>query len=148
MKWGFLSKIFEGVVGIEKTYNHCDKAIKQLQGYNKKIAEMRENNQDASHFPADKKAELDEIVNRALDSARRLLSKESQRNWTGVFREMHKNLATIYFELQEYDKAREECEHLEKYGEVGRIDAEEILQQLNEKTGAPPEEAVEAAASV
>ena len=148
MNWGFLSKIFEGVIGIEKTYNQCDKAIGRLQDYNKKIAAMRENNQDASHFPADKKAELDEIVDRAVDSAKRLLSKESERNWTGVFREMHKNLATIYFELQEYDKAREECEHLEKYGEVGRIDAEEVLQQINEQTGTPSEEAVEAAAAV
>jgi hypothetical protein len=135
MKWGFLSKMFEGVVGIEKTYNQCDKAINGLRAYNKKLDEMRENEDDPNSYPADKKAELDETVNRAIRGATLLLNKESERNWVGVFREMHKNLASIYVEQGEYDKARKECEHLEKYGEVGAADAEEIQEALKEKAG-------------
>ena len=34
MKLGFLSKIFEGALSIEKTYNQCDKALSDLKAYN------------------------------------------------------------------------------------------------------------------
>ena len=40
MKLGFLSKIFEGALSIEKTYNDCDKAINQLREHNEKIQQM------------------------------------------------------------------------------------------------------------
>ena len=50
----------------------------------------------------------------------------------GVFREMHRNLGTIYLEQHEYDKAREKCEQLKKYGEVGRLDAEDLLQRVQD----------------
>ena len=46
---------------------------------------------------------------------------------------MHKNLASLYLELDEHDKVREACERLEDYGEVGKQDAEEVLQSLKEK---------------
>lgn len=147
---GFLSKIFEGAIGIEKTYNQCDRAIGKLREYNKEIESMQENNEDISSYPAAKKAELDRIVNEAITNAEQLLSKESERNWVGVFREMHKNLATIYVEQHEYDKAREKCEHLQQYGEVGEQDAAEILQQIKEieeGTADSSEEATEPAAS-
>ena len=146
MKLGFLSKIFEGALSIEKTYNDCDKAINQLRQHNEKIEKMSENGEDVSNLPVDEKMELDEVVNQAISKAKQLVGKESQRNWPGVFREMHKNLGTIYFEQHEYDKVREECEHLQKYGEVGRQDAEELLQQVKDKeTGKAdaPEEAAE-----
>jgi FtsZ-interacting cell division protein YlmF len=149
LKLGFLSKIFEGAIGIEKTYNQCDRAISKLREYNKEIESMQENNEDISSYPAAQKAELDKIVNEAITNAKQLLSKESERNWVGVFREMHKNLATIYVEQREYDKAREACEHLRQYGEVGQEDATEILQQLKEIEGGAddsPEEATESAA--
>jgi FtsZ-interacting cell division protein YlmF len=109
---------------------------------------MQENNEDISNYPATQKAEVDKIVNEAITNAKQLLSKESERNWVGVFREMHKNLATIYVEQREYDKARETCEHLQQYGEVGQEDATEILQQLKEIEGGTadsPEEATESA---
>lgn len=133
MKLGFLSKLFEGALSIEKTYNDCDKAINRLRQYNEKIEKMTEDGEDTNSFSADEKMALDEIVNHAITRAEQLISKESGRNWPGVFREMHKNLGTIYFELHNYDGVREECEHLKQYGEVGRQDAEELLRQVKGK---------------
>ncbi len=148
MKWNFLSKIFDGAVSIEKTYNDCDKAINKLRAYNERVEKMQENREDVSRFPADEKAALDQIVNRAIEKATQLVNMEPERNWPGVFREMHKNLATIYFELHEYDKAREACEKLRNYGEVGRQDAEEVLQKLKDKEGGKVDTREEATATV
>ena len=133
MKLGFLSKLFEGALSIEKTYNDCDKAINQLRQHNEKIKQMSENGEDVSSVPEAEKTALDEVVNNAITKATRLLSKESERNWPGVFREMHRNLGTIYFEQQEYDKVQEKCEQLKKYGEVGRQDAEDLLQRIQDQ---------------
>ncbi|RKU31079.1 hypothetical protein C6497_02775 [Candidatus Poribacteria bacterium] len=127
MKLGFLSRLFEGALSIEKTYNQCDKAIGALRAYNEN--QQKEN---AAISAADK-AELDNTVNIAIQNATRIIEKEGERNWPGVFREMHKNLANIYLELDEYDKVREKCEHLQDYGEVGKLDAEEVLKNLNER---------------
>ena len=127
MKFGFLSKIFEGALSIEKTYNQCDKALGELKAYNQKRqeADFRISDED--------KAALDEVVNTAIENATRIIDKEGERNWPGVFREMHKNLANLYLELDEHDKVRAACEKLENYGEVGRLDAEEVMQSLEEK---------------
>ena len=132
MKLGFLSKIFEGALSIEKTYNDCDKAINQLREHNEKIQQMEENGEDVNSLSEAEKSALDEVVNNAIAKATQLLGKESARNWPGVFREMHKNLGTIYLEQHEYDKAREKCEQLKKYGEVGRLDAEELMQRVQD----------------
>ena len=133
MKLGFLSKIFEGALSIEKTYNACDKAINQLRERNEKIKQMEENGEDTNNLPEAEKSALDEVVNNAIAKATLLLSKESERNWPGVFREMHRNLGTIYLEQHEYDKAREKCELLKKYGEVGRLDSEDLLQRVEDR---------------
>ena len=127
MKFGFLSKIFEGALSIEKTYNQCDKALGELKAYNQKRqeADFRMSDED--------QAALDEVVNTAIENATRIIDKEGERNWPGVFREMHKNLANLYLELDEHDKVRAACEKLENYGEVGRLDAEEVMQSLEEK---------------
>ena len=127
MKLGFLSKIFEGALSIEKTYNECDKAIGQLKAYNEK------RKQPDFTISAEDKAALDAVVGTALKNANRIVDKEGARNWPGVFREMHKNLANIYMELDEHDKVRAACERLEDYGEVGKLDAEEVLESLKEK---------------
>lgn len=127
MKFGFLSKIFEGVLSIEKTYNQCDKALGALRAYNEK------RKQENAAFSASEKAELNNIVDTAIENATRIVEKEGERNWPGVFREMHKNLANIYLELDEYDKVREACERLQNYGEVGKLDAEEVTKNLNER---------------
>ncbi len=127
MKFGFLSKIFEGALSIEKTYNQCDKAIGQLKTYNEK------RKQPDFRISDEEKATLDAVVNTAVNNASRIIEKEGDRNWPGVFREMHKNLANIYMELDEHDKVREACERLHAYGEVGRLDAEEVLETLKEK---------------
>ena len=127
MKFGFLSKIFEGALSIEKTYNQCDAALSQLKAYNQK-------RQEADFSISDEeKAALDEVVNTALVNATRIIDKEGERNWPGVFREMHKNLASLYLELDEHDKVRASCERLQDYGETGRTDADEVLQSLKEK---------------
>lgn len=144
MKLGFLSKIFEGALSIERTYNDCDKALNKLGAYNERIEEMQKNGEDVSRFPAEEKAELDEIVNNAIQGATRLINLEPTRNWPGVFREMHKNLANIYYELHDYDRVHEECDKLKAdYGETGRQDAEEVLEKLADqqtgKTDSPEE---------
>ena len=127
MKLGFLSKIFEGALSIEKTYNECDKALGQLKAYNEK------RKQPDFRISAEEKADLDAVVNTALENATRIVDKEGERNWPGVFREMHKNLANLYLELDEHDKVRAACERLQDYGEVGKQDAEEVMQSLKEK---------------
>ena len=98
-----------------------------LRAYNEKHAEAN------VPYSASEKAELDNVVNIAIVSATRIVEKEGDRNWPGVFREMHKNLANIYLELEEYDKVREYCEALQNYGEVGKLDAEEVIRTLNER---------------
>ena len=127
MKLGFLSKIFEGAVSIEKTYNECDAALKELKDYNEK------RQQPEFHISNEEKAELDEIVNTAITNATRIIEREGDRNWPGVFREMHKNLADLYLELDEHDKVRAACERMQDYGEVGKQEADEILENLKEK---------------
>lgn len=127
MKLGFLSKIFEGALSIEKTYNECDAALKELKDYNEK------RQQPAFHISNEEKAELDEIVNTAITNATRIIEREGDRNWPGVFREMHKNLADLYLELDEHDKVRAACERMQDYGEVGKQEADEILENLKEK---------------
>ena len=127
MKLGFLSKIFEGALSIEKTYNQCDAALSQLKAYN-------ENRQQPEfQISVEEKAALDEVVNTAITNATRIVEQEGNRNWPGVFREMHKNLADLYLELDEPDKVRATCERMQDYGEVGRQEADEILESLKEK---------------
>ena len=100
-------------------------------------------------FPAEEKAELDEIVNHAIQGATRLINLESTRNWPGVFREMHKNLANIYYELRDYDRVHEECDKLKAdYGEVGRQDAEEIMEKFVEEENGKTDSPEEAAATM
>ena len=127
MKLGFLSRIFEGALSIEKTYNQCDKALGDLQAYNEKRKEAD------FQISTEEKAELDEVVNTAITNATRIVDKEGERNWPGVFREMHTNLAKLYLELDEHDKVRAECERLQNYGETGRLEADEVLESLKEK---------------
>ena len=127
MKLGFLSKIFEGALSIEKTYNQCDAALSQLKAYN-------ENRQQPEfQISVEEKAELDAAVNTAITNATRIVDREGDRNWPGVFREMHKNLASIYLELDEHDKVRAACERMQDYGEVGKQEADEVLESLKEK---------------
>ena len=127
MKLGFLSKIFEGALSIEKTYNQCDTAVSELKAYNEKRQQSEFRISDAE------KAELDEVVNTAITNATRIVDREGDRNWPGVFREMHKNLASIYLELDEHDKVRAACERMQDYGEVGKQEADEVLESLKEK---------------
>ena len=118
----FLTRILEGSMDIERAYKTCDSAIGLLQSYN--------GNPDG--FSENKKTDMNETVEKAIQEATQLIGVEGERNWTGVFREMHKNLASIYFELGDYDMVHHPCNRLTGYGEVGRYDAEEVLEKLNE----------------
>jgi len=121
--WSKLFSFFKGHINIEKVYKDCDKALDVLRKYEK--------NPDA--FDEEKKKEMQETVQYAYDKVERLLSKEDEKNWPGVFREMHKNLANIYMYEGKYQKSREECEKLREFGEVGRLDAEEVMKELKER---------------
>lgn len=125
MKWNLKDffKIFDGAISIEKTYKSCDKALDTLKNYSK--------NPDA--FTGDKKAEFDETVQEAETMARRILDQKGQKSWPGVFREMHKNLAVMYLEMGRYDEARKECQEMTEYGEVGRTDSAEVMQQIADR---------------
>jgi len=131
MKWDFITKFFQGTVNIEKTYKSCDKALGLLKDYNK----------DPNAFTGEKKLDMDEIVKEAEDMAKRILNLEGDKNWPGVFREMHKNLATMYLDMERYDDAREQCNQMLEYGEVGRMESEEVLQQIGDRESGKKEQA-------
>ncbi len=123
MKWDFITKIFQGTVNIEKTYKTCDKVLDMLKDYNK--------NPDA--FTGEKKIDMDDMVKEAEDMAKKIVSLKGEKSWPGVFREMHKNLATMYMEMAKYDDAREQCNEMTEYGEVGRMESESILQEISDR---------------
>jgi len=131
MKWDFITKFFQGNVNIEKTYKSCDKALGLLKDYNK----------NPNAFTGEKKADMDEMVKEAEDMAKRILSLEGEKNWPGVFREMHKNLAAMYLDMERYDDAREQCNQMLEYGEVGRMESEEVLQQIGDRESGKEEQA-------
>ena len=131
MKWDFITKFFQGNVNIEKTYKSCDKALGLLKDYNK----------NPNAFTGEKKLDMDEIVKEAEDMAKRILNLEGDKNWPGVFREMHKNLATMYLDMERYDDAREQCNQMLEYGEVGRMESEEVLQQIGDRESGKKEQA-------
>ncbi|MFQ6043615.1 MAG: tetratricopeptide repeat protein [Candidatus Poribacteria bacterium] len=131
MNWDFITKIFQGIVNIERAYKSCDKALGLLKDYNK--------NPDA--FTGEKKTDMDDIVKEAEDMAKKLLSFEGEKNWPGVFREMHKNLATMYIEMGRYDDAREHCNQMNEYGEVGRTESAEVLRQIDDRESGKKEQA-------
>lgn len=121
MNWKKIFSIFDGSMNIEKTYKICDKALDVLK--------KCEKNPDA--FKGEEKTKMEESVQHAHEALDALLSKEGVKNWPGVFREMHKNLANMYMYEGKYEKTREECEKLKTFGEVGRLDAEEVVKELS-----------------
>lgn len=131
MKLLNIFNIFDGMVNIEKTYRVCDRALDLLKKYKEDPKSFEEN--------PEKKADLDGTVNEAIERAKRIISLEGKKNWPGVFREMHKNLANIYIQLGRFDEAKAEIERLREFGEVGRQDAEEMTKALQEAMGEKPE---------
>ncbi len=125
-----LLKKLRGMVNIEKAYNACDRAMGMLKDYAK----------DPDAFTGEKKEELDEVFQDAEEAALRILALEGQKNWPGIYREMRKNLATMYIDLGRYDDAEEQCEKLNEYGPVGRLDSEEMLEKLNDRRTGKVEE--------
>jgi len=121
VNWRNVFSIFDGSINIEKTYKACDKALDVLKKYEK--------NPDA--FKGEEKTKMEESVQHAYEVVNALLSKEGVKSWPGVFREMHKNLANMYMYEGKYEKTREECEKLKTFGEVGRLDVEEVMKELS-----------------
>ena len=110
----FLAKFFEGRIDIEGAYNQCDRAVSQLQAYK----------ENPERFTGDKKEQFDLVVNNAIVSATQFVDMEmgGGRQWPGIFREMHKYLATIYFEQGLVDKAEWHFLKLKEYGVEGDYD--------------------------
>lgn len=77
----------------------------------------------------DRQKELEELVREAERLAKELLEKyEGKKNWPGVFREMHMNLARIFLRTGRFDEAYKECEKVAGYNPV---DAEELREAIN-----------------
>ncbi|HID55384.1 TPA: hypothetical protein EYP37_02555 [Candidatus Poribacteria bacterium] len=126
IKWDIFN-LFDGMINIERSYKACDRALDMLKKYKE--------NPKAFDDP-EKKAEMDETIDEAIKAAKKIVSLEGKKNWPGVFREMHKNLANIYIGLGMFDEARAEIEKLKEFGEVGRQDAEEVSQNLERELNA------------
>lgn len=127
--WKKIFSVFDGAINIEKAYKVCDKAIGVLKKYEK--------NPDA--FKGAKKEEMEESVQEAHEEINKLLDKEGEKSWPGVFREMHENLANMYMYEGKYEKTREQCEALKTFGEVGKLDAEDIMKELAERENSTEE---------
>ena len=118
----FLTKFFEGWIDIEGAYNQCDKAVSQLQAYKA----------NPESFTGQKKEKFDLVVSNAIASANQFVDMEMEggRNWPGIFREMHKYLATIYFQQGLIDKAERHFLKLKEYGLEGERDYDEINEEF------------------
>jgi hypothetical protein len=131
MNWDFITKFFRNILNIERIYKDCDRALGLLQNYNK----------DPNAFTGERKADMDDMVQEAEAGAKRILSLKGEKSWPGVFREMHQNLANMYMEMGRYDEAREQCNQMSEYGEVGRMESDNILQAISDRESGKKEEA-------
>lgn len=113
-----LGKIFHTADGeIQRAYQAYDKASEILDARDK-----------SPNF--DREKELNELVAEAEKLALELLEKyEGNKNWPGVFREMHINLARIWMRTGRFEDALKECEKVAQYS-AG--DADELREAINE----------------
>jgi len=102
---------------IQRTYQAYDRAAGLL--------DARDRNPDFNRTQ-----ELEESVKEAEKLALGLLeSYEGSKNWPGIFREMHMNLARIWVRTGRYEEARKECD---KIAEYNPMDAEELRETVEE----------------
>ena len=101
-------------VNIERTYKDLDAAVAQLRAYN--------DDPDSVN-----KQELDELVNEAIEDANALLGFKGEKNWDGLFRELHEYLAKIRMELGEYEEAERQARFVLEYD---RHEGEYLLKQI------------------
>ena len=74
--------------------------------------------------------ELEESVKEAEKLTLELLEKnEGVKNWPGIFREMHMNLARLHLKTERYEEALKECDKVAGYNP---IDAEELREAVEE----------------
>jgi tetratricopeptide (TPR) repeat protein len=113
-----ISNIFHTVDGeIQRAYSAYDRASD--------ILDARDKTPDF-----DRQKELEDQVKEAETLTLELLKNyEGVKSWTGVFREMHMNLARIYMKTGKFDEAEKECVKVEGYDP---IDAEELRNALQE----------------
>ncbi|GIX06316.1 MAG: hypothetical protein KatS3mg115_0719 [Candidatus Poribacteria bacterium] len=109
----FIERI-RNTVNIERAYKDLDHALSQLRQYNDDPESVD-------------KETLDAEVQDALRQAHHLLSFEGQKNWSGLFRELHEYLAKIHMELYEYDEAEK---HARAVLEYDRHEGEYLLKQI------------------
>jgi len=78
----------------------------------------------------DRTKELEESVKETETLTLELLKNyEGNRNWPGVFSEMHMNLARIWMRTGKYEEALKECDRVAEYNS---IDAEELRDIVKE----------------
>jgi len=113
-----IGKIFHTKDGeIQRAYSAYDKAWDILSARDKN-----------PNF--DRQKELEEQVEEAEKLTLELLHNyERDKGWTGVFREMHMNLARLYMKTGRFEESKKECEKVKEYDPV---DAEELFNALQE----------------
>lgn len=78
----------------------------------------------------DRQNELNDQVKEVETLTLELLNNyEGVKSWSGVFREMHMNLARVYMKTGRFEEAEKECVKVETYDP---IDAEELRNALSE----------------
>lgn len=95
-------------LNIERVYKTMDAAVAQLRQESERNAENAENGRGEP--PA-----MNELTSEAMEDAERLLAMKGEKNWDGLFREMHEYLAKIYMEFQQYDEALEQARYVTEY---------------------------------
>ncbi len=95
-------------MNIERVYKTMDAALAQLRRESEQNAENAENGRGDP--PA-----MNELAAEAMEDAERLLAMKGEKNWDGLFREMHEYLAKIYMEFQRYDEAMEQARYVTEY---------------------------------
>ena len=55
---------------------------------------------------------------------------EGTKSWSGVFREMHMNLARLWMRTERYEEALKECEKVEEYNSVDGKVLKEALDEI------------------
>lgn len=102
---------------IQRAYSAYDKASDLL--------DARDKNQNFN-----KQNELKEQIKEVETLTLELLNNyEGVKSWSGVFREMHMNLARVYMKTGRFEEAEKECAKVETYDPV---DAEELRNALSE----------------
>jgi len=74
--------------------------------------------------------ELDDMVAETEKLITELLNNyEGKKNWPGVFREMHMNLARIWMRTGRHEDAMKQCDKVAEYNPVDADELREVIQE-------------------